>query len=79
MEIARRHLRPAELEEMLANDPDAIVEIGGARVAVGVLVKLFQQEARPTVDEPAFHEGTRNQRRVQKKLMRKAAKAGKRR
>lgn len=79
MEIARRHLRPAELEELLARNPDAVVEVNGEQVDNNRLGQLLRQtEPAPTVDEPFYLEGTRNQRRVQKKLMRKATKAGKR-
>lgn len=92
MEIARRHLHQAELEELLTRNPNAVIEIDGKQVDGDWLREQLEQTAemveraqkpklmpRPTVDEPAFHEGTRNQRRVQKKLLRKIAKAGKRR
>lgn len=78
MEIARLHLSPAELRELLAQDPTAVVEIGGEAADADLLRKLLQEPVA-TVDEPYYHEGSRNQRRVVKKLMRKAAKANKRR
>lgn len=80
----RKRINREQLCELLVGDNTIPVQINGVDVEPGwlheQLTRLAEpEEPRPTVDEPAYHEGSRNQRRVQKKLMRKATKAGKRR
>lgn len=88
----RKRINREQLCELLVGDNTIPVQINGVDVEPGWLHEQLTQTAemveqaqakklmpRPTVDEPAYHEGSRNQRRVQKKLMRKATKAGKRR
>lgn len=88
MEISRRHL-PLDvqgLKDLLDEHPnfDRVRFVGADGIEREHDADFIRQqlekgaEVRPTVDEPFFLEGTRNQRRVQKKLMRKATKAGKR-
>jgi hypothetical protein len=81
----RKRLNTEQLCELLVTDKPVAVMIDGVDVDADWLrTELEMQQSkklmpRPTVDEPAYHEGSRNQRRVAKKLMHKAAKANKRR